>query len=305
MFWHERSEATPSIPQFLGTWSFDPVAAGAIVVAAVLYGYGVVVARRHGHPWRLWHTLAFYLLGLGSFAWIQFGFLGTWSHDLRWAFTTRVAFLLFLTPMLMALGAPLTLARAALTGRALAALEALMRSLPVRLMGNAIFAPLLALAGFSLFLTHLAAPLRLDEGWAVAITLLVPLGGLLMTLPIAEDTRSRTSLFIMYEFLLSLVELMMDAIPGIFLRLHDSVLDGAAAITHTAWGAPLPAWFPSPLHDQHLSGDFLWFIAEIADLPVLIALFTRWTHVDRRDAKQVDELSDEEYEAAVRAHLGR
>ena len=78
-----------------------------------------------------------------------------------------------------------------------------------------------------------------------------------------------------------------------------------AAATHTVAGAALPHWFPNPLHDQHLSGDFLWFLAEIADLPVIIALFTRWSRVDKKDAKKIDDLSDEEYEAAVRAHLGQ
>jgi cytochrome c oxidase assembly factor CtaG len=65
----------------------------------------------------------------------------------------------------------------------------------------------------------------------------------------------------------------------------------------------LPAWFPSSYHDQHLSGDLLWFIAEIADLPVLIVLFMRWQRTDRAEAKKLDELSDEEMEALTQAHL--
>jgi len=296
----QKGAATPSIPGFLSTWSFDPVAAVAIVIAAVLYAVGLTRARRAGVRWGAWPTIAFYLFGLGSYAWIQFGFLGTWSHDLRWAFTTRVAFLLFLTPALMALGRPVGLARVALGGASARVLDAVLGSWPVRLAGNAIFAPVVALVGFSLFLTPFAAALRLEPGWEWAITLGVPLIGLLMALPIAEDTKRRTSLFIMVEFLLAFAELILDAIPGILLRLNNAVLDHAPAVTGT-----LPAWFPNPLHDQHLSGDFLWFIAEVADVPILIALFVRWTRVDRTDAKKVDDLSDEEYEAAIRAHLGR
>ncbi|WP_344777255.1 cytochrome c oxidase assembly protein [Gryllotalpicola kribbensis] len=270
-----------------------------------MYTWGLVVLAHRRERWPAWRAWCFYLLGLGSYAWIQFGFLGTWSHDLRWAFTTRIALLIFLVPMMVALGMPITLMRRTFRPGARAALEAALRSWPVRLMGNAIFAPLVPLVGFLFFLTPLAGPLRLDPGWAAAITLLVPFIGLLITLPITEDTEHRSSTFIIYEFLLAIVELLLDSIPGILLRLNGNVLDGVAAATHTVAGAALPHWFPNPLHDQHLSGDFLWFLAEVADLPVIIALFTRWSRVDRRDAKQVDELSDEEYEAAVRAHLGQ
>ena len=108
----------------------------------------------------------------------------------------------------------------------------------------------------------------------------------------------RTSLFITAEFMLAFVELVMDAIPGILLRLNDSVLDRAPAITGT-----LQSWFPTPLHDQHLSGDFLWFIAEVADIPVLIILFLRWIRTDRHEARKMDELSDDEMDALTRAHL--
>ena len=250
--------------------------------------------------WKAWHTIAFYLLGLGSYAWIEFGFLGTWSVELRWAFTTRIAFLLFAVPALVSLGQPVKLARAAVSGAPARVLERILNSWPVRLMGNAMFAPIVALAGFSLFLTPFAAALRLDPGWEAAITLGVPLVGLLMVLPITDSGLVRTSLFITAEFLLAFVELVLDAIPGILLRLNEAVLDHAATIT-----ANLPAWFPNPLHDQHLSGDFLWFIAEIADVPVLIVLFIRWIHTDRREAKSMDDLTDEQMEQLTQEHLRR
>jgi len=108
----------------------------------------------------------------------------------------------------------------------------------------------------------------------------------------------RTGFFVTVEFLLAFVELLLDAIPGLLLRLNDSVLDGAARVT-----ARMPFWFPTALHDQHLSGDFLWFIAEIADVPVLIFLFVRWMRSDHRESRKMDELSDEEMEALTKAHL--
>ncbi|MEJ1230305.1 MAG: hypothetical protein WDM88_06320 [Galbitalea sp.] len=42
----------------------------------------------------------------------------------------------------------------------------------------------------------------------------------------------------------------------------------------------------------------MWFIAELADVPVLIILFVRWTRVDRKEARSYDDLSDEEMDVA-------
>ncbi len=62
-----------------------------LLVAAALYLSGVIALRRRGHRWPLRLTLMYLLLGLGSYAWVSFGFLGAWSAELRWAFTTRIA----------------------------------------------------------------------------------------------------------------------------------------------------------------------------------------------------------------------
>ncbi|WP_419819380.1 cytochrome c oxidase assembly protein [Glaciibacter flavus] len=295
-----RSPPTPDVVTFFTTFTFDPVALAVILVAAGLYALGIRSAARNGVAWPMRPTLAFYLLGLGSFAWVEFGFLGTWSTDLRWAFSTRVALLLFAVPSLITLGRPVALARAALSGLPAERLERILGSHFVRITGNAVFAPIVALVGFMLFLTPLAAALREQPGWEVAITVLVPTVGLLMVLPIVETSLVRTGLFITAEFLLAFVELLLDAIPGLLLRLNEVVLDHAPAITGV-----LPGWFPNALHDQHLSGDFLWFIAEIADIPVLIILFVRWMRTDRREAKKMDELSDEEMERLTQEHLRR
>jgi putative membrane protein len=291
-------DATPPVLTFLTTFRFDPAALTGLLLAGGLYGAGILRARRAGRPWPLARSLGFYLFGLGSYAWVSFGFLGAYSHELRWAFTTRIALLLFAVPALMAIGRPVQLASTVLAGAPLGVLERVLGSWFVRLVGNAVFAPVAALAAFMVFLTPLAFVLRDNPVSAAALTLLVPLAGLLMVLPISEHAGTRTSLFITAEFLLAFVELVMDAIPGILLRLNEAVLDHAPAVA--GWHQ---AWFPTPLHDQHLSGDFLWFIAELADIPVLIILFLRWTRTDRREARQMDDLTDEQMAELTAAHL--
>lgn len=289
---------TPPVSTLLFTFRLDPVALVAIVVALALYVTGIVRTVRAGGRWKLLPTLAYVILGLGSYAVISFGFLGTYSHDLRFAFTTRIALLLFVVPALVALGRPVQLARLALTGRPLEILESFFRSGFMKVIGSAIFSPLFALVGFTFFLTPLAFGLRTSEASEVLITLLVPLIGLLMILPVFDNTLHHTSFYITVEFMLAFVELILDAIPGIVLRITGHVLDHGHAV------ATLPqAWFPSQLRDQQLSGDLLWFIAELADIPVLIYLFIRWNRSDKTEAKDLDQLSDEEMERLTQEHL--
>jgi cytochrome c oxidase assembly factor CtaG len=238
------------------------------------------------------------LFGLGSYAVVSFGFLGALSTELRWAFTTRIALLLFVVPGLVSLGRPIALARAALGASGRANTDRFLSSWPVRLFGNAIFATVFACVAFLIFLTPVAAVLR-DSPWSEwTISVLVPLAGLLMVLPIAAHSVLHTSFFITVEFLLAFAAMLLDAIPGLLLRLNETVLDHAPAVV-----GRLPFWFPNALHDQHLSGDFLWFIAEIADVPLLVLLFVRWMRLDRKEGKQLDELTDEQMEELTRAHL--
>jgi cytochrome c oxidase assembly factor CtaG len=84
------------------------------------------------------------------------------------------------------------------------------------------------------------------------------------------------------------------------MRLSPGILDGATSVLGNQ-----PGWFPSPLRDQQLAGDLMWFLAEIVDLPLIILMFVRFSRSDKHEAKSFDDLSDEEIEALNRAHLGQ
>jgi cytochrome c oxidase assembly factor CtaG len=291
----------PSIPVFLATWRFDPVAAVALVVAAGLYLAGLIKARRLGIRWPARRTVAFFGLGLGSFAVVEFGFLGAYSPELRWAFTTRIALLLFVIPACISAGRPIGLLRASLGGNGVGRLERVLTSRVIKLFGNAIFATVFSALVFCLFLTPAAWVLRGTPVLDAVLGIVIPLLGLIMVLPIVENAAGRTSLFITVEFLLAFVELVIDAVPGIVLRLNDAVLDRAPVIPAPV--AAAASWWPNPVHDQHLAGDLLWFIAEIADVPILVLLFVRWSRSEKREEKKFDDLTDEQLDELTRQHL--
>ncbi len=271
-----------------------------LVAAAISYSKGLVAARRRGIRWPLWNSIAFFALGLGSFAALSFGFPGAYSHDLRWAFALKATSYLFVVPLLLGLGKPLTLARQTLGPTGAARLEAFLGNRLLRMLSNTVVAALLGLAMFTVFLTPFFYVLRTNSAADIILTLLVPAMGLLMTVPIMEDGAGRIGSLIVVEFIFVFIELLADAVPGVLMRLSPGILDGAAAVSGGHAG-----WFPSPLRDQQLAGDLMWFLAEIVDLPLIILMFVRFSRNDRHEARSFDELSDEEIEALNRVHLGQ
>lgn len=282
----------------LAATTFDPVAALIVIVAAALYGAGVTAVRRRGGAWPARRTVAFAVLGLGSYAAVSFGFLGALSPVLRWAFAVRISLLLLVVPALVALGRPVPLMRQALGDRGRRRLEAVLATRAVRLLGTAAVAAIIPLGVFGLLLTPLAAA-RVSAVGEGVVSSVLPLVGLIATIALGEDRTNRTGAFFTAEFLIAFVELVVDAIPGIVMRLSTTVLDGIPHVTAAA------LWIPSPLRDQQLAGDLLWLVAECGDIPALVLLFLRWQRSDRREARSFDDLSEEEYAAMAMQHLER
>lgn len=291
----------PPLSTVLASATIDPAALALGLAAAVLYGVGLVRARRTGVRWPLWRVLCFYVLGLAPYLVLASGFTGAYGSSLRWAFTLKVSLMFFVIPLLVGLGRPLGLAQAALADSGRARLNRIMASRPVKILGNSYVAPIVGLVLFGTFLTPLFQTYRADPFASGTLSIVAPIIGLILALPLTEaDSFERSSAFIVLEFVYVFIELLADAIPGIFLRLSPTVLDGA-----TSWAAGVPSWFPSPLRDQQLAGDLLWFIAEAVDIPVIILMFVRFSHSDRREARSFDELSDKEMDALAEEHLRR
>lgn len=292
----------PPIGVFLSTWTLDPWALAFVLGASGLYIWGLIRAAKAGNRWPVWRAAAFLILGLGTYSVVSFGFLGSYSQELRWAFSVRIAMLLFVVPAGLAMGLPVALARATMRqSRARAALAALSRR-PMKLFSNSAVAPLVGIVALSMMLTPLAGISRVDPTLSGLLGIAVPLLGSLMLLPLVEEQTSVGTAMIMLQFVFAFIELLADAVPGLIMRLSPSILDGAGALSGFT-----PSWFPNAIGDQQLGGDFLWFIAEMMDLPVLILLFIRFSKSDKGERKVLDELSDEQMDElnAAHLHLGR
>ncbi len=99
---------------------------------------------------------------------------------------------------------------------------------------------------------------------------------------------TRVSLAVGLAIAGGLAELLLDAIPGIVLRLQTK-----PASTYFQHRPHYP-WSLTPLHDQQLAGGVLWIVAEVLDLPFLILLFVAWTRADAREAADIDAMLEVE-----------
>jgi cytochrome c oxidase assembly factor CtaG len=122
--------------------------------------------------------------------------------------------------------------------------------------------------------------------WLLAPVLLV-VGGL-MLLPLVGIDEGASTLAVALTLALGSVELVLDAIPGIVLRLHHSLV--SPYFEHRA----MHPWSRSHLRDQQTAGAVLWIVAELIDLPFLLLMFRRWLQADARDAAAVDAVLEAE-----------
>jgi cytochrome c oxidase assembly factor CtaG len=123
-------------------------------------------------------------------------------------------------------------------------------------------------------------------GWIEQLVLVVI--GALIVLPLVGAGRSRSSLAVGLSLAIGSFELVLDAVPGLALRLHKTLSTSYfdARVNH--------AWSPSPLHDQQIAGAVLWAVAELLDLPFLLLVFRQWLRADAKDAAEIDAVLEAE-----------
>lgn len=274
-----RLPPPPHLAGVADQWRLDPVMLVVLVVAAAGYLAGLVRLRRAGVRWPASRSVAFFALALPSLAVVSMGWPNVYARALFSVYAVQVMTLLMVVPFLLALGHPLGLARAALRPAGLARLDAVLASRPARFFTVPVVSPiLLAVVPFVLYFTGLY-PLSLHQPVLLsALHLALLLVGLAVLVPMWEaetiGARWPYALVLLFAF----IELLVDAVPGIVIRLQTHPL---AASWFAALGRP---WGGSPLHDQQLGGDVLWCVGEAIDIPFLALLVIQWVRSDARDA---------------------
>lgn len=296
----------PTSARYLSEVYPDAFFALLALAMVMLYLGGVLRLRRRGDHWPVGRTLA-WLAGSGVMAAVTLSGVMTYGMTMLSVHMVQHMTLAMLVPVLLVLGAPITLALRAVPPARRGQLGprerilAVLHSRVVRLITHPIVA-------FAIFVT--AAPMVYFSG-LFEYAMFNHTGHLLMSLH-----------FLLGGYLFYEVVIGTDPLPSRPAYPIRIVMVLAAAGFHAFFGVGLMesarlvagsyydllgseiTWLPDTLADQRAAGAITWGFGEIPALVVLIALLVQWSRSDEREARRRDrKLIDTELED-YNAYLG-
>jgi cytochrome c oxidase assembly factor CtaG len=262
-------------------WTLDIPA----VIFVLVLGAGYLLAARRVPDWPRGRVTAF-LAGLATVLLLTCSFLGVYDDTLFWVRAVQTVVLLMITPLLLALGAPLTLvlATAPFAGR----LRVLGRSRLARaLTFPLVITVLLIVPPFAIYLTPLYELILRNSAVDAVVRLgLICCGFGYFWTRLRLDPTPREDHHLV-SFSISFAEVVVDAALGLVLWLGPlRAADYYHALART--------WGPDLRTDQIIGAGILWIGGDLAGLPFVGALFNRWMRDDERQAKRVDHELDEQ-----------
>ncbi|TQJ91516.1 cytochrome c oxidase assembly protein [Streptomyces sp. SLBN-31] len=275
-------ELTPG--RLFTSWQWDVPALLLVALLAGLYGWGVLRLRRRGELWPVARGAAFGLLGLGALVVATMSALAVYDHVLFWPAAVQNILLDLIAPLGLALGDPLRLALRALPEPAAGRLRRAMTGRPLRLLTFPLVSTVLVLATeLTVYFTpYFETALRV--GWLHQVMYLhLLLAGCLFVVPVLtrEEALPRWCTHPVRGALVFL-DGIVDAVPGIVVMTHGTLIAGAWYLHHA------PAWSPDVRHDQQVGGGAMIGIAELVALPFLLAILVQWARAERAETVALD-----------------
>ncbi|GGM67204.1 copper resistance protein D [Dactylosporangium sucinum] len=281
-----------SVGRLLTQWLVEPLSLTVALVAVGTYVAGWWRLRRRGDTWPV-HRLAMWTAGWTVVVLATSSGLGRYAPVLFSAHVAVHMVLSMLAPILLVLGAPVTLALRALRPSGDAGwpgprewLTAALHSRPATVLAN----PLAALAVyvsslyglyftglFDLALRSHVAHLAMQAHFLLA-------GYLFFSSLIGVDPGRRPAPYPMR--LLLFAAMALHAIFGLAVQQSTTLL---AADWYTAVARP---WGLSPIDDQRLGGGIAWSFGELPTAVVAIVLLAQWWRADQREAERIDRVID-------------
>jgi len=283
----------PSMLRLVTGFYPDGVGLTLVCLAAALYVKGLLVLRRRGVAWPIGRTGAWFA-GLAVVSWSTFGGLGLYAHVLFSAHMVSHMMLSMVAPILLVLGAPLTLALRTLPGPRVPGetaprqlLLSLLHSAPVRLLTHPLVAAgLFVVSLYALYFSELFDLLMRDHIGHAAMELhFLLVGGLFFYVVVGVDPAPRR-VPQLARFAIVLFTLPFHAFFAI------AVMSSNTVIGASYWAELNRPYQTDLLADQYLAGATTWAMGELPLLIVLAALFVQWYRADRRDSARQDRAAD-------------
>ena len=291
-------ELPPLTPgRLLTAWEPGWLPVLGVLLVGGLYLYGVSRLRRRGDRWPVTRTLFFVGLGLGSFLLMTTSVLAVYDTTLFWVHMVQHMVLAMLTPVFLALGAPITLALRTLPPRGRGLVLGLLHSRVARVLTFPVVAGAIFVANpFALYLTGLYEQ-TLRHPWLHDLTHVhfVVVGCLWFWPVLGLDPMPNRIPYPM-RLLAVFATMPFHAFLGVAIMTQTTLIAGDWYV-----GVVDRHWGPTPLYDQQLGGGLLWASGDIVALVVLAVLFVQWSHASEREARREDRRLDRLEAEAARA----
>lgn len=296
----------PTLARLLWGWEPTGVALAVVLFGAALYLAGIRALRRRGDRWPVGRTLAWFA-GLAVIYWAGIGGLGVYSHVLFSAHMGSHMMLGMVAPILLVMGAPLTLALRTLPGprrpgevspRAL--LTSFLHSPFMRVLTHPLVGPTLFVGSlFVLYFTGLFGYLMTSH-WGHGLMQLhfLAVGSLYYYVIIGVDPSPR-SLPPVLRFVVLMFTVPFHAFFSVALMSTQTL------IAAPYWEAINRPFRPDLLADQYLGGGISWVMGEVPLALVFGALFVQWIRHDVREARRRDRAADRDGDAELEAYNAR
>ena len=279
--------------RLLTEWRFELLPAVAVVVIGAAYLYGVHRLRARGDSWSSWRTVLFVGLGLGSFVLATQSALAAYDTVLFSVHMVQHMVLAMLTPVFLALGAPITLAIRTLPAAGRRALLGVLHSRVAAVLTFPVVAGVIFVANpFALYLTGwYEATLR--SGFLHDLNHLhFVLVGCLWFWPLLGLDPMPNRVPYPLRLIAVFATMPLHAFLGVAIM-------GSSTLIAGHWYGEIRSWGPSVREDQEMAGGILWATGDLVALVVLAALFVQWYQASAREAAREDRRLDRlEAEAA-------
>lgn len=266
----------------LTSWVLDPIALAVILALAA----GYTVGLRRAHQTHTAMRAVSFFAGLGLFALVTMSFLGVYANVLFWVRAVQNVLLLMTVPLLLALGAPVSLLATGVSARSRERLMNVLHSRTARMLTfPAVMTVLLVGAPFLVYLTPLYEwTLRFSAVNEMMHLAFVGIGALYYWTRLGLDPTPRQD----------------PHLVSVWITIIEVVFDGALGLV--LWLGPLRApayylalarhWGPDARMDQIIGAGVLWIGGDILGLPFAAALFRQWKRDDDRHAARIDDELD-------------
>ncbi|MEU9778496.1 cytochrome c oxidase assembly protein [Streptomyces sp. NPDC047968] len=302
---HSGHGMTMDLPPFtLGRgleFSPEPFFLVGCLVALGLYGWGVVRLRRRGDAWPVSRTVMF-TAGVLSVALVMCTKLNDYGMVMFSVHMVQHMVISMLSPIVLLLGAPITLALRALpvAGRGRSGprelLLKLLHSRYIRVVTHPAFTiPLFIASLYGLYFTPLFDFLMGSTAGHLAMMVHFLAVGLVFFWPImGVDPGPHRPGYVM-RMLELFAGMPFHAFFGIALMMASEPMIGT-------YSSPPASLGIDALTDQNAAGGIAWAFSEIPSVLVLLALVFQWYRSEQRVAKRRDRAADRDGDKELEAY---